>query len=60
LRLGYLTGAFDSLTLLFEEKEEQMFGWHYNNCIRAAKMTNVQLAANVLAFARDILKLLVG
>ena len=49
-RVAYLSGAFDSL-VSFAETEQ--IAVHYGKCIDAAKMTNFQLTANMLNFAKD-------
>jgi hypothetical protein len=54
-RILYIAGAFDTALTLWagEEQNPTAFKTHYSNCIVAAGMTNSQLAANVLNFARD-------
>jgi hypothetical protein len=49
-RVAYLSGAFDSLVSFAETEQIAM---HYGKCIDAAKMTNFQLTANMLNFAKD-------
>jgi len=49
-RVAYLAGAYDSL-LTFAEDEQVTS--HYSRCLNMAQMTNFQLAANVLSFAKD-------
>jgi hypothetical protein len=52
-RGAYIAGAFDSFVIPWEGEASEKTVKHYSTCIREAEMTNSQLAANVLAFAKD-------
>jgi hypothetical protein len=49
-RVAYVSGAFDSLVSFAETEQVAM---HYVKCIDTVKMTNSQLTANMLNFAKD-------
>ena len=49
-RIAYVSGAFDSLVSFAETEQVAM---HYVKCIDTVKMTNSQLTANMLNFAKD-------
>jgi hypothetical protein len=52
-RVAYISGAYDSLVTFVEGEQAGRNSLHYTKCITTAKMTNFQLAANVLNFAKD-------
>jgi hypothetical protein len=54
-RAAYVAGAFDSLLTFIDPADEQALAmkWHYNNCLLRAQMSDTQLAANVMNFAKD-------
>jgi hypothetical protein len=54
-RAAYVAGAFDSLLTFIDPADEQApaMKWHYNNCLLRAQMSDTQLAANVMNFAKD-------
>jgi hypothetical protein len=54
VRDAYIAGAYDSLENVGEDTEQmRRTRTHYANCLYTAKMTSIQLAANVLNFAKD-------
>jgi hypothetical protein len=63
-RNAYIIGAFDGYlyesSQLISPAREQAAAFHYEMCLSKAKMTNGQLAANVLNFASDKPKLHTG
>ena len=63
-RNAYLMGAFDGFvydnSTLLSPAWEQAAAFHYEMCLSKAKMTNGQLASNVLNFASDKPKLHTG
>jgi hypothetical protein len=63
-RDAYLMGAFDGFeydnSTLLSPAWEQAAALHYETCLSKAKMTNGQLAANVLNYAKDKPKLQTG
>jgi hypothetical protein len=52
-RVMYIAGAFDSLVTFIEGEQALRNRVHYNNCMETSQMTIVQLATNVLNFAKD-------
>ena len=61
---SHIKGAFDGFvydnSTLLSPAWEQAAAFHYEMCLSKAKMTNGQLAANVLNFASDKPKLQTG
>jgi hypothetical protein len=54
VREAYIAGAYDSLENVGEDTEQmRRTRMHYASCLATAKMTSLQLAANVLDFAKD-------
>jgi hypothetical protein len=52
-RVAYIAGVFDTtVTSWADDKKISAFKAYYSECITAAGMTDIQLAANVLAFAK--------
>lgn len=49
-RSNYIAGLFDGM-VSFSEPEDSWIGMHYYHCISNAKITNGQLANNVLVYA---------
>jgi hypothetical protein len=52
-RTMFMTGAFDSLVSFANNEGGAKAADHYEQCIRDAHMSNTQLAANVLNYAKD-------
>jgi hypothetical protein len=52
-RVAYISGAYDSLVIFVEGEQAGRNSRHYRKCVATAQMTNFQLAANVLNFAKD-------
>jgi hypothetical protein len=52
-RTAYISGAYDSLVTFVESEQAGRNSLHYRTCIDTSKMTNFQLAENVLIFAKD-------
>jgi hypothetical protein len=52
-RAMYIAGAFDSLVTFIESEQALRNRVHYNNCMETSQMTILQLATNVLNFAKD-------
>jgi hypothetical protein len=52
-RVAYISGAYDSLVTFVEGEQAGRNSLHYTKCITTAKMTNSQLTANMLNFAKD-------
>ena len=59
-RVAYISGAYDSLVTFVEGEQAGRNSRHYRKCVDTAQMTNFQLAANVLNFAKDKPKLHTG
>ena len=59
-RVAYISGAYDSLVTFVEGEQAGRNSRHYRKCVATAQMTNFQLAANVLNFAKDKPELHVG
>jgi hypothetical protein len=52
-RVAYLSGAYDSLITFVSDEQTGRTAQHYKKCLNTAEMTNFQLAANVMNFAKD-------
>ena len=52
LRSVYIAGVFDSLLGVVKDRNDLPVTKHYDNCITRAKMSNSELADNVLAFVK--------
>ena len=52
LRSVYIAGVFDSLLGIVRDRSDLPVTKHYDNCITRAKMSNGELAANIIAFVK--------
>jgi len=54
-RVAYIAGVFDTTVTAWADDEQKTsaFKAYYSECITSARMTDTQLAANVLNFAKD-------
>ena len=52
LRSVYIAGVFDSLLGIVKDRNDLPVTKHYDNCITRAKMSNSELADNVVAFVK--------
>ena len=50
-RSRYMAGAFDSLVSIADDDRGRSISVHYEQCVARAKMTDRQLADNVIQFA---------
>ncbi len=50
-RAAYVTGMYDGLTTFVASPTEEKVAAHYRQCVIRLKITNVQLAENVLKYA---------
>ena|ERR1700722_15033877 len=49
-RAVYVAGLFDALTGFVSRDEDSAMTKHYSNCLKQAKMDNMQLANNMLSY----------
>jgi hypothetical protein len=52
-RAFYISGAYDSLTSFADTPEGARGAVHYQTCVAKSGMTNSQLAAKILNYAKD-------
>jgi len=52
-RAFYMSGAYDSLTSFADTPEAARGAVHYQTCVAKSGMTNSQLAAKILNYAKD-------
>ena len=52
-RVLYISGAYDSFVTILSDEQSVTNSSYFKKCIQTAQMTNAQLAANVLNFAKD-------
>jgi hypothetical protein len=52
LRSVYMAGVFDSLLGIVKDRNDIPVTKHYDSCITRAKMSDAQLADNVIAFVK--------
>ena len=52
-RAFYMSGAYDSLTSFADTPEGARGAMHFQTCVAKSGMTNSQLAAKILNYAKD-------